>query len=203
MGGTATPPNTPDMSSLPGQQPSDQGQPQQSGEEMKAQLESMFSELEDEYRKLTSSKFSLDNSAEQSRIAALRQILGVLQNMGIDPNNQDQVKAFLDQLQQQDPDLLAIFDKAMNGLLGQQPTDLNKVPEGQAPPGVVGDANPLGMPSGSISPSQLSGMAPAGTPPPGIQPSPTTPLSLSHQGGKPQPPLPQSPSWQFPNLMKR
>lgn len=171
-------PVMPNMTELIGQgAPSDEN----SGEALKSKLDDMFASVEEEYRKMNTNKFSSNNKMERDRIDALRQVLDALQQSGIDLNDPEQIRAFMDQLAQQDPDLLALFEDAMKGLLGEESLNLGNVQEGQAPEGAATDMNPLGMPGGSLDVSQLSGMSPQG--------------AQEMQG----PPV--SPASRFPNLM--
>lgn len=95
------------------------------------ELDELFSKLEDEYRKFNSNLIVMKNKIEQSRVQILRKALDMLRSSGIDPNNPEQIREFMDKLAQLDPDLLELFEGAMNELLKGEETDLSSIPEEQ------------------------------------------------------------------------
>lgn len=175
-------PVMPDMTAILGQQSQ---AAEGTGEQLKAKLDDMFANIEDEYRKLNTGKFSAGNKADRDRLDALREVMDYLKNMGIDLSNPQQIRELMDKMEQQDPDLLKLFADAMNQLLGGQVLDLGAVPEGPAPEG--GPQGAMGMIPGGLDISQLPGMAPGGP-----QAAP---------GGLPMPPT-GGPASTFPNLMR-
>lgn len=102
-------------------------------QEQDPELDKLFSQLEDEYRKFNSNLIVMKNKIEQARVQTLRRALDMLKRSGIDPNDPEQIREFMDKLNQLDPDLLALFEGSMNNLLSGEQSDLSQVPEGQQP----------------------------------------------------------------------
>ncbi len=100
-----------------------QGQSTQDQSMMKQNLDDKFSKMENEYRRYNSNRIVATNKKEEERVLALRQALKLLQQAGIDPNDPQQIQDFMDKLAERNPDLLAIFENAMNILLGGEPQD--------------------------------------------------------------------------------
>lgn len=102
-------------------------------QEQDPELDRLFSQLEEEYRKFNSNLIVMKNKIEQSRVQTLRRALDMLRRGGIDPNDPEQIRDFMDKLAQLDPDLLALFEGSMNSLLSGEEFDLSQVPESQVP----------------------------------------------------------------------
>ncbi len=102
-------------------------------QEQDPELDKLFSQLEEEYRKFNSNLIVMKNKIEQSRVQTLRRALDMLRRSGIDPNDPEQIRGFMDKLAQLDPDLLALFEGSMNSLLSGENFDVSQVPETQAP----------------------------------------------------------------------
>lgn len=102
-------------------------------EEQDSETDRLFSQLEEEYRKFNSNLIVMKNKIEQARIQTLRRVFEMMKNNGIDPNNPEQLGAFMERISEIDPDFLALFETAMDGLLSGEQFDLSQVPETQAP----------------------------------------------------------------------
>jgi len=86
-------------------------------------LKSKFEEIKSKNATLQSRKFSSQNQLKDSKVKMLQEIFALMQKMHIDPNNLESINKFLQYLEQQDPDLLAMFENAMNELSPEQPQE--------------------------------------------------------------------------------
>ncbi len=115
-------------------QPSDQITPEPMGlgmtqEEMRASLNDLMELVSEKYRELDSKRFAMNNSTDAARKQALVEALKALQEAGIDVNDPMAVQAFADMLQQQNPEMYAMFEAAFNALLGDEFPAPEQVPE--------------------------------------------------------------------------
>lgn len=120
-------------------------QGQDVGPEGRANLQGALGQMNTAGAQLNASKFAQANQNESYRMDALMQVFQLMQQSGIDPNNVQQVRAFLDELEKNNPELYQAFVQAFELLLsggGQE------------------GAMPI-LPSGATMPTQIAG-APAG-----------------------------------------
>lgn len=53
----------------------------------------------------------------------LKKVFDSLRDLGVDPNDPTSVSQFLQKLEQQDPDLVALFESALEGLTPEEPVE--------------------------------------------------------------------------------
>lgn len=91
-----------------------------SQEQMKGNLQDMLSKIDDKYKEFDDSKFSSDNLASKKKSEALSELFSILQSKGIDPNDPEQLKAYLDEIQSTNPELYKQIVGGINAILGPQ-----------------------------------------------------------------------------------
>lgn len=91
-----------------------------SQEEMKANLQGMMSKIEALNNQNKAGSASLEIQNQKDRSAALQQIFELFQQNGIDPGDVEQVKAFLAKIQQSNPELASMVEKALVSILGEE-----------------------------------------------------------------------------------
>ena len=89
-------------------------------DEMKARLAEVMEKLEGKYQQFDQSKFSTENKMAQMKSDAMSELFTMLQSKGIDPNNPDELKAFLDKIQASNPDLYQQIVGALNAIIGSE-----------------------------------------------------------------------------------
>lgn len=129
----------PDPSQDPTQAP-DQSGGMASPDQM-AELQSMMQGVQNANSKLVSKQLISKNEISIMRRQLLSSLFGLLQQAGVDPANPGSVKAFLEQLQKADPDLLEIFMAAFhdmqngpqdtNGINPESPQEDQSIDQGQ------------------------------------------------------------------------
>lgn len=177
MGG-GMPPGMSDMGGgMPPGMPGAEGQ--DVGPEARAKLQQMLEQLQTKRGEFNAMQFSNKNASEGARQDALMQVFEIMQKNGIDPSNVEEVKGFLDQLEQSNPELFQLFVEAFEQLMGGG-APMSPEDQGAIPP----------IPNEPAAPGDLSGaLAPAG---PSMPPAP---------GGQPMPPAPGGGiAGQFPGL---
>lgn len=118
------PPQPPDQVASP--EPQGLGMTQ---DEMKVSLNDLMGLVSEKYRELDSKRFAINNSTDAARKQALIEALKALQEAGVDVNDPMAVQAFADMLQQQNPEMYAMFEVAFNALLGDEFPAPEQVPE--------------------------------------------------------------------------
>lgn len=92
-----------------------------SQDQMKANLQDMMSKIEEKYKDFNAQKFSSDNNLQKQKGEVLRQLFDFFQSKGIDPNNPEDVKAYLDKIRQNNPELYAQIEQSINTILEDEP----------------------------------------------------------------------------------
>jgi hypothetical protein len=152
----------------------------------------LLNQIETKYREMNAEKFASGNQVESKKRDLVVEVFKALQGAGIDISNVDEVRKFLDELEQSNPDLYQMFVDAFNSLLGGA--------AGSAPAADQG-ANPL-SPQVPVTPGTMAPPSPGGA----LGPMPTgssgmTPSSSGLAGMVP-PEAGQAPTQRFPNLAK-
>ena len=130
------------------------------------EIDSQFTELNKQDANRKSETLINNFKLKKFKIGLLKQIFQMMRKMGIDPNDIDQVSEFTQKLAEQDPDLLKIFEDAMNtlmpesltpgqgpSLMGQKTTNLQEgmmqprtnLPEVSTPNITLPETSTLGM----------------------------------------------------------
>lgn len=94
----------------------------------RSDLENEAKQLEDRNQSLDSVRNSNKANAKELKVKLIRDLFAIMKEVGVDPNDMVSINRFLQQLNQQDPDLGEIFQVAFNNLIGDR--DVNP----QAPP---------------------------------------------------------------------
>lgn len=92
-----------------------------SQEQMKTNLQDMMSKINEKYSQFKTQKFSSDNIIKKQKGEALRQLFDFFQSKGIDPNNPEDIKAYLDNIKEKRPELYAQIEQAIQTILGDEP----------------------------------------------------------------------------------
>lgn len=116
----------PSPQSVPGV-PDTVGQPELSQEEMTGNLQQLMDKINSKYQEFNADKFSSDNLIAQSKSQSLRDVFDMLQSVGIDPSNVEQVKEFLDKIKNTNPELYQQVSKAFQDIIAGD--DVNEGPE--------------------------------------------------------------------------
>jgi len=123
------------MAITPGPIPSGAGR--MSPEEMKSDLQQDFQGLNSLKGELAAGREKTTEAGLSQKESIIKEVFDMMLESGVDPSSPEQVSAFLEKLQTDNPDLLELFMKAFSALTGQ------------ALPGVAGAAAPnpkVGMP---------------------------------------------------------
>jgi len=86
------------------------------GDQMREDLKKQFNDVKNKEGEFQSKQFINKNKLKQFKVELLDKIFSSMQSLGIDPNDLDSINQFLQKLEQQDPDLLTLFENAINGL---------------------------------------------------------------------------------------
>ena len=105
--------------------------PEISQDQMRTNLLDMMSKIDGKYQDFNSQNFSSNNSLQDQQGQLLRDFFDLLQQMGVDPNNPEEVEAFLDKIKQQNPELSQQIEQALQTLLGEEitPVDTGEIPQ--------------------------------------------------------------------------
>ncbi|MCK9369570.1 hypothetical protein M0R04_06655 [Candidatus Dojkabacteria bacterium] len=88
--------------------------------EQKEELKRLFAGVQGANSKLVSQDLMGRNQNSIMRQELVQKLFELMQQAGVDPNDPAAIKAFLQQLEQQDPDLLEMFEVAFRGLAGNE-----------------------------------------------------------------------------------
>ena len=139
-----------------------QGQPgddQPITEEQRAKIEELVKSIEAKYQGLNSMKFIADNKNQSDKIELLKAVFGMLEQAGVDPNDEASVNAFMEELKNDSPDLYELFVETMDSVLGdgQNTSDQGPLTAGSAQSEVPPLENTPGA-SQASGPGQLSNL---------------------------------------------
>ena len=85
----------------------------------KTDMKRALDDLNERNRTLNSNQIIQKNQLEQVRARLVKSLFGILEEMGVDPNNLDSIRSFLTTLEEKDPDLAEMFQIGFNGLVGE------------------------------------------------------------------------------------
>jgi len=100
-----------------------------SQDQMKANLQELMAKIQTKKQDLDSQEVASTGQIKEQQNNALRAVFDMLEQAGVDPSDPEQVKAFLDQIKQQDPALGQQIETAMQSLLGEDPEAEQPAPE--------------------------------------------------------------------------
>lgn len=86
--------------------------------EMSASLQNMMGDLDGKYSEFQDAKTQADSDSEEQKNDILRQLFDLFQIQGVDPADPEAVKAFLDKIKQENPEVFAQIEKALQSLIG-------------------------------------------------------------------------------------
>ncbi len=173
----------PDMSQMGGWSQTDAGQAPVSPEQAdlyKKDIQALMDKVKNKFGELNAIKFSTANQAKATQNNILKAVFDSMKQAGIDPSDPQAINDFLAQLQQIDPDLYDLFVMSMEWLLGWE----NQATEPNAQPDLT----------------QWADLTWA-TPQPWGQSDLSSILSQVPTGTTPEQETPQSPTWQYGNIM--
>lgn len=99
--------------------------------EQMQELKQLLATVQSANSKLVSQKLVDRNEINVAKEQLMKQLFGLMQEAGVDPGNPASVKAFLQQLEQSNPDLLEMFETAFRGFTAGQPGAQAPMPEGE------------------------------------------------------------------------
>jgi hypothetical protein len=121
-----------------------------SHEQMVADLEGKTAALQGKNAELNAKSITRGNKLDNMRTEIMQNLFALLEKNGIDPNDPESLRSFLEQLAETDPDLFEIFETAF----------VNLSPEG-------GEAAPTGEETPPPEVSAMLGSTPAASAPTG------------------------------------
>lgn len=91
-----------------------------SQDQMRSNLADMMAKLEVGHQNLTSQSASSDLKVKQYRNEALRQVFDILEQAGVDPTDPEAVRAFLDNIKTENPELAMQIEEIIDSILGDE-----------------------------------------------------------------------------------
>jgi hypothetical protein len=103
---------------------------------MRSDIERNLADVNNQNNALETKKFIAKNKIKNFKIEMLRDIYAMLQKLGVDASNPESIKNFLASLEQQDPDLLTLFETIFDTLSPDNKTAFDELstPVEQMPP---------------------------------------------------------------------
>ena len=137
-----------------------------------AKIEGGFEDLKQKRADLEDVESESAGDLEKFKMDIVNNIFSQMRKLGVDPSNLNDISAFIQKMEETDPDLVKLFESAMDMLNPDAEEDLGEAPEGLAP----GAANPfaprqgpgIGAPPPGIGPPPGVGAPPPGALPPGV-----------------------------------
>lgn len=103
---------------------------------MKNNLDSTLQDLKGKRGAIQAQEYVGKNKLEAAKAEMIQSIFEILKNVGVDPTDMESIQAFIEQLSNEDPDLLKLFDAAFVALS----TDPEMAPDMTAAPENVAQA---------------------------------------------------------------
>ena len=88
---------------------------------MKADLDADFEALDRKKNSLDSKKIISKNKDKDESMEVMRKVFETMKSQGVDLSDQDSIREFLIKLEEQDPDLVILFEQAINSLAPEDP----------------------------------------------------------------------------------
>jgi hypothetical protein len=86
---------------------------------LRQQLDSRFSEIKNKEGALNSKRLLNKNLLKEKKNDLIRSMFSIMEEAGVDLNSMESISQFVKSLEQQDPDLAAMFESAFTGLVGE------------------------------------------------------------------------------------
>jgi len=90
-----------------------------SQDQMRVNLQELMDKIQGKYQDFGAQQFSSDAKSKEQQSVLLRELFDLLQSAGIDPSNPEEVKAFLDKIKQQNPELAQQLETVLQAILGE------------------------------------------------------------------------------------
>jgi len=91
-----------------------------SEKDMRADLERKFADVDIKNKVLDSRKIGMDNTLNNKREAIIRNLMEMIQQLGVDPTDEGAIEELEEQLRFQNPDLAELFRTALERLLEEK-----------------------------------------------------------------------------------
>ena len=91
-----------------------------SEESMRTNLDNVMGQLKDQYATFDNENFSAGVQRNEMRSHALSELFTILESKGVNPENPEEVKAYLDKIRASNPEIAAQIERAINDLLGEE-----------------------------------------------------------------------------------
>ena len=102
---------------------------EQDSKAMKGELDTAFDELKNKEGALNSKRLLNKNLIKEKKADLIRSMFGIMEEAGVDLSNMESIGQFVSQLEQQDPDLAAMFEMAFTGLVGEEAEEAQNLKE--------------------------------------------------------------------------
>jgi len=103
-----------------------------SQEEMRANLQAGYDKVKNKEREVNSVKLMSQNELSDLRKNIVTQFFKAMKRAGVDPNNLESIRSFIEKLEKSNPDIAEMFTVAFDGLVGEDES------EGLPPEGLIG-----------------------------------------------------------------
>lgn len=98
-----------------------------SQEQMRANLDGLMGKIEEKYQDFNSQKFATGNKIELMKREAIKEVFNIMSEAGIDLEDPEDVKLFLDSLRQRSPELSQITENSLETLFQENDISQNPV----------------------------------------------------------------------------
>lgn len=105
----------------------------------KADLELELDDVRNREGAINSQEVITKNKIKEMKERVIQELFTILKDFGVDPSNLESINSFLSKLEQENPDLLKLFELTFNELISepeqapQQPSQLPNVNQGLTP----------------------------------------------------------------------
>jgi len=99
-----------------------------SQEMMRDNLEALMNKIQERYASIKGQRSANAETLMEQKSIALKEVFDLFQSMGIDPNNVNEVRDFLDSIKNSDPELSQKIESALESLLEDDTSEVNQNP---------------------------------------------------------------------------
>ncbi len=110
---------------------------------MKAELEADFDSLDRKKNSLDTKKIIAKNKDKDELMDVMRKVFRTMKSQGVDLTDQESIRKFLLELEEEDPDLVVLFEQAINTLAPEDPMSFGPMEGAGLPPS---DLSGAGLP---------------------------------------------------------
>ena len=83
-------------------------------------LETMFNKVKDKEASFQEKRVQSKNKLQMLKVDILKKVFMMMRDLGVDMNSPEDISRFLQNLETEDPDLLTLFESAINGLMMEE-----------------------------------------------------------------------------------